>query len=144
MLSWSMLRPCPKSACSCWTQESGSGVSQGASEWTAARAAAMAKDRSRTEWKCWIPRLENENSKKLTKKRGRANNQGRQEKGRTGRGRRTKRRRDEKRGSRKQRHEKARHYFNVFALKLDVRSCPGLLPGIQHAGIDLEVEIIHE
>ena len=47
-------------------------------------------------------------------------------------------------GHRGQRHGKARHYFNVFALKLDVRSCPGLLPGIRRTGIDLEVGVIHE
>ena len=47
-------------------------------------------------------------------------------------------------GNREQRHGKARHYFNVFALKLDVRSCPGLLPGIQRAGLDLVVDVIHE
>ena len=47
-------------------------------------------------------------------------------------------------GNREQGHGKARHYFNVFALKLDVGSCPGLLPGIQRAGIDLEVDVIHE
>ena len=49
-----------------------------------------------------------------------------------------------RRGHRGQRHGKARHYFNVFALKLDVRSCPGLLPGIRRTGIDLEVGVIHE
>ena len=103
----------------------------------------MAKDRTRTEWKSWIPRLENENSKKPIKKRGRAKTQN--DRGRKDRERKKEEGEETRRGgNREQGLGKAQHYFNVFALKLDVGSCPGLLPGIQRAGIDLEVDVIHE
>ena len=81
----------------------------------------------------------------LPKTGGGAKNPKRQGEGRTGRGRRKKEGEETKReGHWGQRHGKARHSFNVFALKLDVRSCPGLLPGIRRTGIGLEVGVIHE
>ena len=77
--------------------------------------------------------------------RRRDKNPSRQGEGKTGGGRR-KKEGEETRGEshKRQRHGMARHYFNFFALILDVRSCPGLLPGIRRTGIGLEVGVIHE
>ena len=88
------------------------------------------KDRPSKEWVYWIPRLKITKAQKIPDKHQRRDKNLRQQGEEKTGGRSRKKERKETRGESHKRHKRgmARHYFNFFALLLDVRSCPGLLP----------------